>query len=400
MTKFWLILAGKSIVLLIVGLILGGTIGLLSSNYVSIPIISEDYHLLYEELLIDHNTLSEEYDSLAMYYNELLIEFDKLQESYDELNIKYELLTSSLELIPEPDPSGFIEREYIWDYGGYTWTLSLSIPESLYEYYKSKDRISTVDYSVYVTHPDDDDYLGTIVQEFNRIAQEEGYSEKEKINLILTFVQSLPYSSDSITTAFDEYPRYPIETLVDYGGDCEDTSILTASFLDALYYEVVLVNLPDHMGVGVEVEAYGIYWDHDGSRYFYLETTGEGWEIGEIPEEYEGATAYIYEMEPTPIITHEWQGTIQGTILNIVVEVKNSGTKAARLIKVYGAFDAGGEQVWNPVESEPFNLNIGASAKVQIGLEAPQGEHTRLIIGVLSSEGYLLDQSYSEWFDT
>ncbi len=82
------------------------------------------------------------------------------------------------------------------------------------------------------------------------------------------------------------------------------------------------------------------------------------------------------------------------------MEVKNSGTSAARLIKVYGAFDAGGDSVWNPVESEPFNLNIGASATVQIELEAPPGEHTRLIIGVMGAEGYLLDRSYSEWYDT
>ena len=51
----------------------------------------------------------------------------------------------------------------------------------------------------------------------------------------------------------------------------------------------------------------------DGTKFFYLETTGEGWEIGEMPPEYESGTAYIYEMEPTPIITHDWQATIQGT---------------------------------------------------------------------------------------
>ena len=41
----------------------------------------------------------------------------------------------------------------------------------------------------------------------------------EKVNLVITFVQSLPYTSDSVTTAFDEYPQYPMETLVEYGGN-------------------------------------------------------------------------------------------------------------------------------------------------------------------------------------
>ena len=171
------------------------------------------------------------------------------------------------------------------------------------------------------------------------------------------------------------------------------------AFLDVLYY-VVLINPPGHMAVGIGIGASGTYWKLDGVKFFYLETTGEGWGIGEMPPEYDGETSYIYEMEPTPIITHDWQATIQGNRLTLIVEVKNSGTAVARLIKVYGAFDAGDDLVWNPVESEPFNLNIGASTTVQIELEAPPGEHTRLIIGVMGTEGYLLDQSYSEWLDT
>jgi hypothetical protein len=119
-----------------------------------------------------------------------------------------------------------------------------------------------------------------------------------------------------------------------------------------------------------------------------------------MPPEYEGGTAFIFEMEPTPIITHDWQATIQGTQLTLIVEVKNSGTAVARLLTVYGAFDAGDNAVWNPVESEPFNLIIGASTTIQIELEVPPGKHTRLIIGVMGTEGYLLDQTYSEWLDT
>ncbi|MBC8223164.1 hypothetical protein H8E65_01135 [Candidatus Bathyarchaeota archaeon] len=388
-------MASKSIALLLVGLIIGGALGIYGLDYVEIPGLGGGYLSLYEELQGDYATLTDEHVKLLGSYDDLSAELDGLQGDYEELQSSYEMLTSALELVPEPEDTGFIEREYIWDYGGYSWTLSLSIPDSLYRYYGAKERTETEDYSIYVTHPDDDDYLGTIVREFNRIALEE-----EKVHLVITFVQSLPYTSDSVTTGFDEYPRYPIETLVEYGGDCEDTPILTAAFLDALYYDVVLINPPEHMAVGIGIDAYGTYWELDGEKYFYLETTGEGWEIGEMPPEYESGTAYIFEMEPTPIITHDWQATIQGTRLTLIVEVKNSGTATARLIKVYGAFDAGDGLVWNPVESEPFNLNIGASTTVQIELEAPSSEHTRLIIGVMGTEGYLLDQSYSEWFDT
>jgi hypothetical protein len=393
-------MASKSIALILMGLIVGGALGIYALDYIYIPGLGGGYRSLYEGLQEDYTALTKDHNELLASYNQLSVDLDALQGEYEELHSNYDMLTSSLELVPEPEATEFIEREYIWDFGGYSWTLSLSIPDTLYDYYGAKERIETDDYSVYVTHPDDDDYLDTIVREFNRIALEEGYTEEEKVNLVITFVQSLPYTSDSVTTAFDEYPRYPIETLVEYGGDCEDTSILTAAFLNALYYDVVLISPPEHMAVGIGIDAYGTYWELDGEKYFYLETTGEDWEIGEMPPEFEGGSAYVYEMEPTPIITHDWQATIQGTRLTLIVEVKNSGTAAARLLKVYGAFDAGGDLAWNPEESQPFNLNIGASATVQIELEAPPGEYTRLIIGVLGTEGLMLDQSYSEWFDT
>jgi hypothetical protein len=34
-----------------------------------------------------------------------------------------------------------------------------------------------------------------------------------------------------------------------------------------------------------------------GKKYFYLETTGEGFEIGQIPTAYQVASAYVYPVE-------------------------------------------------------------------------------------------------------
>ena len=40
-----------------------------------------------------------------------------------------------------------------------------------------------------------------------------------------------------------DHPKYPIETLWENGGDCEDSSALYASLMEALGYEVILVLL-------------------------------------------------------------------------------------------------------------------------------------------------------------
>jgi hypothetical protein len=59
-------------------------------------------------------------------------------------------------------------------------------------------------------------------------------------------------------------------------------------------YDVALIALPRHMAVGVNISAYGSYYEYGSKKYFYLETTGDGWKIGEIPVEYQNLTARIY----------------------------------------------------------------------------------------------------------
>ena len=54
------------------------------------------------------------------------------------------------------------------------------IPEHLYHYYSNKTRVPTEDYSVYVTHPNDDEYVSTVIERFNEIVVEEGKEEAKK----------------------------------------------------------------------------------------------------------------------------------------------------------------------------------------------------------------------------
>jgi hypothetical protein len=354
----------------------------------------------YQDLAESHSSLSEDFAALSEDHEALWEAYNETLESYSSLLMQYQVITGSAPLTPQTTEDGTIRRDFAWIYAGKTYALTLYVPEQLYQYYVDKTRIPTEDYSVYVTHPHDDEYLSTIIDKFDEIALQEGYGEEQEVNLVIAFVQSLPYTPDEVSTSFDEYPRYPIETLVDGGGDCEDTSILASALLDSMDYGVVLISLPNHVAVGVAADAYGIYWLHEGTKYFYLETTGEGWELGELPGQFQGESAQVYPIIPVPVCTHDWSASILRQKLTLVANIRNVGTAEARGVKLYAAFDAGGGAVWNPVESAFFNLDPGEETTVMLELVVPRNVHTRLLVRILDPWGNVMDESHSEWFDT
>ena len=143
-----------------------------------------------------------------------------------------------------------------------------------------------------------DDYLQMVAEELEDASSQKGYGSYDEVSFVLAFIQSLPYTSDSVTSGHDEYPRFPLETLVDNGGDYEDTAILFATLTLILGYGTVYINPPEHYAVGIlgEEGLPGYYFTYKDKPYYYCETTGDGWEIGDLPPEYQDVEAKIYEI--------------------------------------------------------------------------------------------------------
>jgi len=309
--------------------------------------------------------------------------------------------------IPDVDSSELISEDFKWEYEGSTWTWNLQIPKGLYDYYKALPRSPTANYSIYVTHPLDDEYIEAIAEKISQAAEENGYNSFQTVSFAAAFVQSLPYTNDLVTTGYDNYPRYPIETLIDNGGDCEDTAILAASLVQALGYGTVLLRFDatadraGHVAVGVKggEGIYGTSWTYEGDKYYYLETTSTGWEIGQIPDSVKDCSAHIYPMIPVPILTHDWTTEVNGSTLELKVTIQNLGSAEANNVYVYAGFDAGNNQCWKSQESSPFDLDVNCSEVVTLYLTPPLGKHTRLVIQIVYN-GYAVDESYSSWFDT
>ncbi len=208
---------------------------------------------------------------------------------------------------PELAENGdYYEINHEWNYKGYTWTYDSQVPESVYQRYKSKPRTDT--YGEYVTNSEDDEWITDLAEKFREASNEKNFNSFETVGFVLSFVQNMEYTSDKVTSGFDEYPRYPIETLVWKGGDCEDTSILFSSILKAMDYGTVLLVLEgeDHMAAGVQIsqdlidswkQSYPLsYYRHGENRYAYCETTSGGWRLGEMPSKYESTDARVIEV--------------------------------------------------------------------------------------------------------
>ncbi|MCK5084494.1 MAG: hypothetical protein KAQ64_02475 [Candidatus Pacebacteria bacterium] len=184
-----------------------------------------------------------------------------------------------------------IAQHFEWDYFESIWTWDLSFPSDWYDYYKNKERKSHgADYVTY-----DDPYIKQIADMLEKKSDEKGYSKSE---FAVAFIQSLGYVNDSVI-GYDDYPKYPLETLAEQNGDCEDTSYLISAIVLAMDIDNVLVELPGHMAIAVAFSGSpeGYYYKlSNGWDYYYIETTAEGWEVGKIPDEYKNQKAKLVKI--------------------------------------------------------------------------------------------------------
>jgi len=105
-----------------------------------------------------------------------------------------------------------------------------------------------------------------------------GWSDIDRANYVLHFVQSIPYGYDDQVDAMEEHWSYPAETLWRKKGDCEDHAILYAALMKELGYKTALLwvqtSSGGHLATGLNVNsATGICYVYGGVSYFYCEAT-------------------------------------------------------------------------------------------------------------------------------
>ncbi|KYK29188.1 hypothetical protein AYK20_00560 [Thermoplasmatales archaeon SG8-52-1] len=258
---------------------------------IKIEIVMMDNDLFGTDDVIDLNV-----DSLE---KKLILEFDNVKNSVSDNGIVkgpqavlwYDIIYPENEI---PDKDSY-NRTYSWSFNNKNWKFSMKIPVDLYDSYINynirRHPQSELEIRKYITSKDE------IVKEISNtllnLAKKENFNTVETVNFILAFVQrSIVYTYDNVSKGINEYWRFPVESLVDKQGDCEDSSVLFASIMKCLDYDVVLLlytweennQNQGHLAVGVNLDGfYGSYVEYNGKKYFYCETTTISYVVGKLP---------------------------------------------------------------------------------------------------------------------
>lgn len=204
---------------------------------------------------------------------------------------------------------------------------------TLYQYYSNIKRAETHDYTVYVVDQYDDAYLSKLI---NTIIGSE--TDPERItNLVGHYVQDIPYQSET-----EEYPKYPVETIQDDSGDCEDKSILASALLDSIGISTALARVEGHMLLSVNING----WK-------YLETTTKGSTLSDSIK-YEIIDFMI--VEEKPILFHTWKASqysfaSQNLYIEGNVVISNVGNVIAQNVELR-IISSGSQRTFFDIESQ------------------------------------------------
>ncbi len=93
-------------------------------------------------------------------------------------------------------------RKFTWSYGGRDWWMKLNFYDEVYDYYE--DRTRQRDYDLFASDPYDDEIIKSLADVFTDVGESYGLDKYEIPLLAVSFIQSLPYTSDNLTTAYDK----------------------------------------------------------------------------------------------------------------------------------------------------------------------------------------------------
>lgn len=188
-------------------------------------------------------------------------------------------------------------RTFNWEYKGVKYTLTETLYQSLYDYYKSQPKaFSYVGelkpnweneyYGMFLNRAQNDESIANLARDLQDLGKKHKLSDDQIVDLTLAFVQTIVYddakAKNILAQTGSETMLYPYETLFQQAGVCSDKSLLATVLLREMGYGTAIFayEQDNHMAIGIECPKDSSTY---GSGYCFAETTSVGNKIGIIP---------------------------------------------------------------------------------------------------------------------
>ncbi len=146
-----------------------------------------------------------------------------------------------------------------------------------------------------------DEQILFLVDSFRTIADSQQLSGIDLAELVLTFVQDIPYSyvipGDCADRETGDNPCVgnvelglftPYEFLHTERGDCDTRSVLIFAVLERLGFDPAILISDEyaHAMIALNIPTAGDFVIYQGKKYYFWETTAKGWMAGMLPPSY------------------------------------------------------------------------------------------------------------------
>ena len=212
------------------------------------------------------------------------------------------------------DETGSVSITYDYEYQCQPYSSSLTLFESIYEYYSTKDKAfyyqgdkpenwQQLYYQNFLESKNDLEIINTLISAVSDKSRARG---DELVIVLTNLVQNLTYDCDKLFSidyrdgqGYDT--KFPYETLYTQQGVCEDSSILLGKILQALDYGAayLVYDQSNHMAIGLQCPVGASTYVANGIGYCYVETTAPS-RIGVKPANI-GGNIFVEDPQIYPI---------------------------------------------------------------------------------------------------
>jgi hypothetical protein len=277
------------------------------------------------------------------------------------------------------EPSMVVRRSFSFNSSGEGHLVSLALdpdartthgsnePCPLAAWHPGNEASLAAYYAATFKDPDEDALYTPLLSELRRIQRMEGLNNDEYLELMVNFVQSIPYDPDAPVC-----PRDPLQLVLDRRGDCDEKSLLLLGLLYREGYDAAILLFPDkqHATAGIRIDlsttpSFRVF-DLRGRKYVYIETTRPSF-VGLYPGGFENED---------PVIVPTGNGTKTYRAINDVMHIVSTQKRMEEKLAWYNETGTG---MLTEILALEEKLRAGTDYSTQEEFDTDYSRYTTLV---------------------